>query len=68
MRTNSESSQSPRTWRKDNIQGAKNLVSVLKTVLQVNELTASFFLRDTKGRISEMPKRVRFQLIFLIFQ
>lgn len=43
MRTNSESSQRPRTWRKDNIQGAKNLVSVLKTVLQVNELTASFF-------------------------
>lgn len=54
--------------KENNIQKPRTLSSVLKMVLQVNEWTASLFLRDTEGRIREMPRGVRFQLISPILQ
>lgn len=54
--------------KENNIQKPRTLSSVLKKVLQVNEWTASLFLRDTEGRMREMPIEVSFQLISPILQ
>lgn len=54
--------------KENNIQKPRTLSSVLKMVLQVNKGTARLFLRDTKRRTREMPRRLSFQLVSPILQ